>query len=165
VIILQIKVCTSEVFKIADCTSEIENALSAEMRNPCLEDGSGFSTSGVCLSDNPGDAVATAFPLEITQPRVLDDSVKLQNRFYKAYPYTYSLTAVPNGMTIDADKGEISCASPAASNTPYNVTARVMDSNNNVETISWTVLVITNGFKFVDSANGNDSNSGSIDSP
>lgn len=110
---------------------------------------------------------AANFPLEIIQPQA---GLTTVNRFYKAYPglvynvragvvggaypYTYSLTAAPSGMTIDSATGEITWSNPTATGSPHSVTMSVTDSESTTATVSWTVTVTTTGFIFVDAADG-----------
>lgn len=124
---------------------------------------------------------ASNYPLEILQPEAGLDTT---NRFYKAYPgleynvrmgaiggkypFTYALTTAPSGMSINSSTGEITWPTPSESVTPYDVTATVTDRDNTTETVSWTVLVTTAGFFFVDSVNGSkrsDGGTGTIDNP
>ena len=113
------------------------------------------------------DGLASNYPLEILQPEA---GLTTTNRFYKAYPgfeynvrmgviggkfpFMYSLPTAPAGMTINSSTGEINWPSPAASGTPYSVTANVTDAENTTRSVSWTVLVTTAGFLFVDAVNG-----------
>jgi hypothetical protein len=121
----------------------------------------------------PQSPGASNYPLEILQPKA---GLTTTNRFYKAYPgleynvrmgvigglwpFNHQLTTAPSGMTINAFTGEIAWASPPASGTPYSVTATVTDAENTVQTVSWTVLVTTAGFIFVDAVNGTASTAG-----
>ncbi|VAW39593.1 hypothetical protein MNBD_GAMMA01-1992 [hydrothermal vent metagenome] len=116
--------------------------------------------------------LAGNLPFEIFQPQANLDTT---NRFYKAYPgleynvrlavagggfpYQFALTNAPTGMTIDA-RGEISWANPAESNTPYQVTASVTDSEGASQSVSWTITVTTTGFLFVDALNGTTTDQG-----
>lgn len=68
-----------------------------------------------------------------------------------AYPYTYSLTGAPSGMTIDAQTGEINWPSPTGAATPTLV---VVDSEGTRVTSAWTVTAATTNFRFVDVVNG-----------
>jgi len=111
-------------------------------------------------------AIAANLPFEIFQPQ---PNLDTQNRFYKAYPnleynvrlavaggkypYQFSLTSAPQGMTINM-RGEINWPMPTASNTPYQVTALVTDSESVTKNVSWTITVTTTGFLFVDAING-----------
>lgn len=106
------------------------------------------------------------YPLEIIQPQANLDT---KNRFYKAYPglvynvrvaviggefpYRFELTSGPEGMSID-NKGEINWTNPAESTTPYNVNVKVLDAESNSTTVSWSILVTTSGFRFIDAMNG-----------
>jgi len=139
-----------------------------------------LSVAGVATPEN-NDGLESNYALEIIQPEAGLDTT---NRFYKAYPgleynvrmgviggkypFNYALTTSPSGMTIDAFTGEITWPSPSASATPYSVTATVTDSENTTETISWTVLVTTAGFLFVDAVNGTEASlggTGTINNP
>ena len=121
---------------------------------------------------------AADYALEIIQPRTGLDTT---NRFYKAYPaieynvrlgviggvypFTYSLTASPAGMSINSGTGEITWATPPEAGSPHSVTAQVTDSEGTIQNVSWTVTVTTAGFKFVDSVSGNDANAGTLAAP
>lgn len=110
---------------------------------------------------------AARYALEVIQPIAGLDT---KNRFYKAYPglvynvrpaviggsypFKYELTTAPSGMAIDSFTGEINWESPAASTTPYPVSLKVTDADGSVATVSWTVTVTTNGFRFLDAVNG-----------
>lgn len=118
----------------------------------------------LCLLSLQG--LAANYPLEIIQPQ---ENLDTKNRFYKAYPgleynvrlaviggefpYRYQLISGPDGMSID-NKGQISWSSPAESVTPYNVSVKVLDAQSNTTAVSWTILVTTNGFRFIDSLSG-----------
>lgn len=78
-----------------------------------------------------------------------------------AYPYTFSLSNAPAGMTIDA-RGTIVWVNPQADATP---TITVRDSEGTQVSASWTIDVTTNGFKFLDAVNGNDSAAGTVGAP
>ena len=78
-----------------------------------------------------------------------------------AYPFVYSLSNAPVGMTINAATGEISWPNPQASATPTMV---VTDAEGTRVSASWTITVSADGFKFV-SPNGNDANAGTLSSP
>jgi len=115
----------------------------------------------------PIPAAAANYALEIIQPRAGLDTT---NRFYKAYPgleynvrvaviggvypFVYSLTTAPEGMTIDSKTGEISWPNPTTSGSPHSITAKVVDSDATEQTVSWTITVTTSGFLFIDAANG-----------
>lgn len=111
-------------------------------------------------------SIAANYPLEIIQPQ---PNLTTQNRFYKAYPgleynvrlaviggefpFRYELTNAPQGMNIDK-RGEISWPNPIESGTPYQVTATVTDAESTIRSVSWTVTVTKNGFRFLDAVNG-----------
>ena len=118
------------------------------------------------------------YALEIIQPRA---SLSTTNRFYKqytgveynvrlgviggVYPFTYSLTTKPTGMTIDANTGEITWSNPIEAGSPHSITAQVTDDAGSTQSVSWTLTVTTSGFKFVDSVSGNDANAGTLAAP
>lgn len=83
-----------------------------------------------------------------------------------AYPYTWSLSDAPAGMTINPATGEIRWASPPVSNNPFNVTVRVTDSENNYNSQSYTITVTnsTSRFLFIDD-NATGTKTGSITQP
>ena len=110
---------------------------------------------------------AANYPLEIIQPRA---NLNPLNRFYKAYPgleynvrmaviggvypFSYSLTTYPTGMTIDEATGEITWSNPTTVGSPHAVTAKVVDSDATEQTVSWTITVTTSGFRFIDAVDG-----------
>jgi hypothetical protein len=114
-----------------------------------------------------GQALAANYPLEIIQPRTGLDT---KNRFYKAYPgleynvrlaviggaypFSYSLTTAPSGMTINSNTGVITWPNPIAASAPYSVTARVTDQEGSTASVPWTITVTTSGFLFLDAVNG-----------
>lgn len=123
---------------------------------------------------------AAYIPLEIIQPQ---PNLDTKNRFYKAYPgleynvrlavaggafpFQFSLTSAPQGMTIDK-RGEITWPNPVASDTPYQVAVSVIDSEATTRSVSWTITVTTDGFLFVDAVNGKaatDGGAGTISNP
>lgn len=80
-----------------------------------------------------------------------------------AYPYTFSLSNAPAGMTINAQTGEVSWPNPQATATP---TITVTDMNGVQRSSAWTITVTTEGFYFVDAVSGNDStNDGTLAAP
>lgn len=126
-------------------------------------------------------AEAANYPLEITQPQPNLDTL---NRFYKAYPglayqvrlstiggaypYHYALGTAPSGMTIDANTGAISWANPTEGGTPHQVQATVTDGEGSTHSVTWTITVTTQGFRFVDAVNGHsvaDGGTGTLANP
>ncbi len=111
-------------------------------------------------------SIAANLPFEIFQPQ---PNLDVKNRFYKAYPgleynvrlavaggqfpYQFTLVTAPSGMTIDT-RGEVSWPNPTESDTPYQVTTSVTDSEGASQSVSWTITVTTTGFLFVDAING-----------
>jgi hypothetical protein len=79
-----------------------------------------------------------------------------------AYPYTFSLSNAPSGMTIDPDTGVITWPNPQANATP---TITVRDAEGTTRSSPWTITVTTSGFRFVDSVRGDDANAGTLSSP
>lgn len=118
------------------------------------------------------------YALQIIQPQA---GLTTANRFYKAYPglvydvraaviggaypYKYSLDTAPAGMSINASTGEIAWPSPVAQTNPYPVTLRVTDGAGATQTVSWTILVTTQLFLFVDPVSGTPGASGTINDP
>lgn len=77
------------------------------------------------------------------------------------YPYTFSLSNAPTGMTVD-EAGYILWTNPQES--ANNIGLRVTDSDGDYVDTIWSISVQTSGFKFVDGGatiNGD----GSINSP
>jgi hypothetical protein len=80
-----------------------------------------------------------------------------------SYPFQYSLSDAPAGMTIDASTGVISWPDPdGGSVTP---TLTVTDAEGTTQTSSWTIAVGTAGFRFVDAVNGSDNAAGTLGAP
>lgn len=80
-----------------------------------------------------------------------------------SYPFQFQLSEAPDGMTINARTGEIRWPNP--SGTRARPTITLTDAEGTARTSSWEIRIGTNGFHFVDSKNGNDSNTGSRESP
>jgi hypothetical protein len=120
-------------------------------------------------------AFSAFFPLELTNikpigaaPAGLDPG----NRIYRAYPgieyniraavvggdypFSFTLTNAPEGMTINPTTGEIAWPSPRANATP---TITVRDSAGAQVSATWPITVTTDGFVFVDAKNGRSSTS------
>lgn len=109
-------------------------------------------------------AGAAVYPLEISNIR---PGLSPQNRLVRAYPgleynirvaaiggafpYTYTLTGAPGGMTIDARTGTIVWANPRGDAMP---TVTVTDSEGTAVSASWRIAVGTTGFRFVDARRG-----------
>jgi len=82
-----------------------------------------------------------------------------------AYPYTWSLSGQPSGMTIDADTGVISWPNPDT--TTGTLTLTVTDALNATDQETFAVTVTTSGTFFVDNtyADGNGASNGTITRP
>lgn len=80
-----------------------------------------------------------------------------------SFPYVFSLSGAPEGMTIDECTGEISWPTP--SGTTAEPTITVTDAEGNQASSPWTITVGEAGFRFVDAANGSDANDGTLGSP
>ena len=125
-------------------------------------------------------AQSANFGLEIIQPQ---PNLDTRNRFYKAYPgleynvrmaviggeypYRYELLTAPSGMSIDG-RGEITWSNPSTGSSAYPISVRVTDSAGSTRTVNWSITVTTEGFLFVDSANGTPAaqgGTGRIDNP
>lgn len=77
------------------------------------------------------------------------------------YPYTYSLSNAPSGMTINSKTGEISWPNPQS--TATNIQLSVTDQENTTVKATWSITVSTSGFKFVQAGGSN--GSGTLASP
>ena len=115
----------------------------------------------------PSEGSDSPYALEILQPQAGLDT---KNRFYKAYPglpysvrlavtggsypYKFSLKTAPSGMTINTNTGEITWPNPIVQSTAYPTTVEVIDNRGAVKQVSWTILVTTDKFMFVDPVNG-----------
>ena len=86
-----------------------------------------------------------------------------------AYPYTYSLSNAPQGMTVDPSTGTISWPSPPQSATA-NPTLTVTDQEGTSVSAAWTIRVNPEKFLFVDADKGHEFDAsprgtGTIDNP
>ena len=142
-----------------------------------------FSTAPAAWQLLAGHFESTNIPLEIIAPYA---GLSTTNRYYKtytgilyevpvavlggSYPYHYSLTVAPSGMTVgadigDADYGIIKWDTPVESGSPHTITIRVQDQDGGDVSVTYTLTVTTAGFLFVDSVSGSDANAGTIGSP
>lgn len=78
-----------------------------------------------------------------------------------SYPYNFSLTNAPSGMTVNSRTGEISWPNPTADATP---TLTCTDSIGATVSGTWTITVSTSGFYFLD-GNYSGTSTGSITQP
>lgn len=117
----------------------------------------------------PCMAHAAFYPLEITNIKPAgtgDPAIPSTNRIFKAYPgieyniraavrggvypYTFSLSNAPSGMSIDSFTGEITWTNPQSDS--GTITLSVTDSENTTVTADWSITVTTAGFLFIDSS-------------
>lgn len=79
-------------------------------------------------------------------------------------PFVFSLpdTGGASGLSIDADTGDITWASPDITRT---FTWRCVDAHGTTVNGTWTVTVTTSGFKFLDASAGSDANAGTLAAP
>jgi hypothetical protein len=77
------------------------------------------------------------------------------------YPYTFSLSNEPSGMTISTD-GIITWTNPQSS--APNITVRATDLDGDYTEATWSITVGTSGFIFIDSSAGSGGD-GTISSP
>jgi hypothetical protein len=126
----------------------------------------------------PAAAWAANYPLELVSPRAAGSApasgqpaLDGNNRVFwaypgieynvkaivhgGAYPYTFSLSNAPAGMTIDSVSGEIRWTSPPSSGS-VTPTITVRDAENATVNSSWTITVDPGRFIFLDAANGRD---------
>ncbi len=110
-------------------------------------------------------AHAASYALQIIAPRA---GMTTANRYYKAYPgldynvqvavvggvypYSFTLSSAPSGMTVDPNTGIIDWPSPATGST--SVTVAVTDSSGTKSSVTWPITVTSSGFGFVDAVNG-----------
>jgi hypothetical protein len=110
---------------------------------------------------------AANYPLQVIQPQ---PNLGVTSRYYRAYPgisyrvpigvfggaypFTYSLTTAPAGMTIDPASGIVTWPNPVTAGSPHAVTASVRDDEGVVTTRSWSITVTTQGFLFLDAESG-----------
>jgi Putative Ig domain len=78
------------------------------------------------------------------------------------YPYTFTLSNAPSGMSVDANTGEINWTNPQANATP---TLTIRDQSGAQVITTWPITVGTSGFRFIDAVSGSDTNAGTQASP
>jgi len=78
------------------------------------------------------------------------------------YPYTFTLSNAPSGMTVNQNTGEINWVNPQANASP---TLTVRDQSGAQVSATWPITVATAGFRFIDATNGNDANAGTLAAP
>lgn len=122
----------------------------------------------------PGQVEAANYPLELVSPRAAGSApssgqpaISSVNRIFwaypgieyniratvigGAYPYTFSLSNAPSGMTIDERTGTIRWPNPTAS---AAATITVRDSENTTVSSTWSITVDAGRFIFLDAVNG-----------
>lgn len=81
-----------------------------------------------------------------------------------SYPYTWSLSNAPSGMTINADTGVITWVNPTS--TASNIQVTCTDSESTAVSETYSITVGTSGWNFVDAVSGNDTTgTGAIGAP
>lgn len=124
---------------------------------------------------------AANYPLEVINIKPAgtgEPAIPSTNRIFRAYPgveynirpaviggtfpFSFSLSNAPQGMSINPTTGEIVWVNPQSSSGPVKLS--VQDSEGSVVNTSWTVNVGTQGFVFVD-ANYTGVSDGSIGKP
>jgi hypothetical protein len=137
-----------------------------------------FSVNAICSASQ---YTKSHYPLQILNIKPQGtDSTSARNRIYRAYPgieyniraavvgglypYTFSLTGAPMGMTIDAHTGRIIWPNPIASSN-NSITLNIVDKEGTVAQVTWQIAVTTTNFLFIDPINGLDDNDGSITKP
>ena len=140
------------------------------------EDGP-TSSAAATPTDNVNALSGGYSALTVVSP----ETVSTVSRFGKAYPgllyqvdvgvtggyfpYKYTLTTAPVGMTIDLHTGVINWPDAQTDGNTYAVSVLVTDNNGDTVTKSWNIDVTTANFYFVDAINGSAANDGSIASP
>ncbi|MEF3692436.1 MAG: Ig domain-containing protein [Candidatus Moraniibacteriota bacterium] len=129
----------------------------------------------------PNNSQGANFSLEITNIKPAgtgSPAIPSTNRIFRAYPgieyniraavigglypYTYSLSNQPEGMTINYRTGEISWPNPQSDS--GIITLSVTDSENNTVTTTWEITISTSGFIFVNGSYAG-TETGTIDQP
>lgn len=125
--------------------------------------GSGFYPSGHWVQSN--------LALTILAPNASATSTNRYQKHYPgialtmpaivyggAWPYVYSLSGQPSGMTIgtvygSTNYGNITWNNPTAGS--YTITMTVTDQTFATTSVTWTLVVSTSNWIFVDAVNGN----------
>lgn len=122
-------------------------------------------------------AMAANYPLELTNIKPNGTTLPASHRIYSAYPgleyniraavvggaypFTFALANAPEGMSVDA-RGVVRWFNPQADATP---TITVRDAEGTQVSVTWTIRVTTDGFRFVSATNGTAGGSGTLASP
>ena len=125
----------------------------------------------LCVVSSVSPTQAAVFDLEITNIKPAgtgSPAISSSNRIFRAYPgieyniraavigglypYTYSLSNAPSGMTINSATGEIIWTDPQANS--GTITLTVIDTENTTVSTTWAITVTssTTDFIFIDSA-------------
>jgi hypothetical protein len=121
----------------------------------------------VAIASPVAPVLAANYPLELTNIKPAGSpGLDANNRIYRAYPgleyyiraaviggaypFTYSLSNAPAGMTVNGF-GVISWPNPSGNANP---TLTVRDAEGTQVSATWTINVTTAGFKFIDGVNG-----------
>jgi hypothetical protein len=131
---------------------------------------------------SPTNSCGANYPLEIINIKPAgtgSPAISSTNRIFRAYPgveyniraaviggsypYTFTLSNQPSGMTINSSTGEISWPNPQSNS--GTITLSVTDSENVTVSTSWVISVTTNGFIFVNSNYVGSTETGSISQP
>ena len=82
-----------------------------------------------------------------------------------SYPYVWSISNAPVGMSINSSTGVISMASPSTG-TYSNIQVTCTDALGTVDSETYSIVVGTSGWNFVDAVSGNDiTGTGAIGAP
>lgn len=116
------------------------------------------------------------FALEVIAPRA---GLTSANRWYAqpiavpfdeyvsvfggSFPYTFSFTTAPSGLTVDANTGRVQWTNPTAGT--HSIVLQVTDTRGTSVTVSWSMLVSDTNWLFFDAVNGLDANAGTKASP
>ncbi len=140
------------------------------------------------VSAKNGFVEPARYPLELVLPRMPDTSpspkddspeISAGHRIFRAYPgleyniravviggsypYHFTLSKAPYGMTIDAQTGEIRWPKPQPGQATATIT--VTDAEGTTQSSAWPIIVAPESFRFVDAKQGNDANPGTLDAP
>jgi hypothetical protein len=129
--------------------------------------------------NTPEEAVYT---LEILYPKAIaaaPNGLDANNRCYFAYPgitytiraaaiggsypYTWSLSNAPGGMSIDASTGVITWTNPTT--TASNIQVTCTDALDNTDSETYSITVGTSGWLFLDAVSGSDAAAGTLAAP
>lgn len=167
---------------VLGCQLDASTKTACTTQADCLDGfvcSAGSCTSGTSTARDAGYTEAH-FPLAFILPRAPDADAGLTSahRVFRAYPglryevravveggaypYEFTLSNAPDGMSVDSRTGLVRWENPQAAASP---TLLVRDAQGTELATTWSIAVSTSGFRFVDAVNGQSSAAGTMAAP